>query len=463
MSDSVTIPSSAENISSPEASSVSAPIVPTAGVAPGGIRQLALPINISVGFLGIQFVWAVQMTQVSPLLESMGSQAWLTGLIWAAGPVTGVLVQPIVGVLSDNLRSRLGRRRPFLLLGALTTAIALICMPHSPNLLVAAIWLWVLDASINLTQGPYRALVPDVVPRAQQTTAYSLMSLTIGLGAVVSTFIASQIAVPQLVFYLGAAAILIALGWTALTTRERPTDKDPVVHPNGQKSAIGAITGILGETLMAIPRMPKEALKLCVAHSFTWFGLMCLFIFFSVFIPKQIFHATPGTDLYNDGVRWAASCQTALNLSCFVVSFGISQLCRRFSKKATHTAALVLMAVSFIALNFISTPIQAMIAMACIGFGWATTLSIPFALLTDHMPKGKEGLLMGTFNIFIAAPGVLCTLLVGQIISRFAGGNEGVAFVIGGISVLISALLLQRVHEAPETHCEEGPPALGAH
>lgn len=433
------------------------PDAPIGATRPGLLGRLALPVNISVGFLGIQFVWAVQMTQVSPFLESMGSEPWLTGLIWAAGPVTGVLVQPVVGVMSDNLRSRFGRRRPFLMLGALMTALALLFMPHSPNLLVAALWLWVLDASINLTQGPYRALVPDVVPRDQQTTAYSLMSLTIGLGAVVSSFIASQIAVPLQVFYLGAAAILVAMGWTSLMAHEPPSNTQPPAEDTQNASFGGSALGILRETVLAIPRMPQEALKLCIAHSFTWFGLMCLFIFFSVFLPKHILHALPNTDLYRQGVQQAALGMTAMNFSCFVVSFALSALYRRFSRKGIHTTALVMMGLSFIALNFMTTPLQAMIAMAVIGIGWATTLSAPFALLTDHMPKGREGLLMGTFNIFIAAPGVLCTLLVGQIISRFAGGNEGVAFILGGVAILISALLLQRVHERPESEASSGP------
>ncbi len=161
-------------------------------------KSLFQLLSISLGFLGIQFAWSIQIGQMSLLLESLGSVAWLTSLIWCAGPITGILVQPIVGSWSDRTWTLLGRRRPFLLTGAILTALSLILMPNSkaigetmfgnlisaPGLLFAALMLWVLDASINITQGPYRALVPDVVPKKQQAMTYALMSFTIGLGAV---------------------------------------------------------------------------------------------------------------------------------------------------------------------------------------------------------------------------------------------------------------------------------------
>ncbi len=433
---------------------------PEESLSIGKLSRLARPANLSIGFLGIQFAWALQMGQMSPLLERLGSEPWLTSMIWAAGPVTGVLVQPIVGTLSDGHRSAFGRRRPFLILGAILTAISLILMPNSAwlgewlanvspvaltfpvGLLVAATLLWVLDASINITQGPYRAMVPDVVGQEQQTTAYALMSLTIGLGAVAAFFIASQITDVHLLFYLGALAMLFAMGWTVFTCPEKPLEdtlEEPVSKPS--------VYSVLSKTFQSVGAMPQEALKLCVAHSFTWFGLMCLFVFFSVFVPKQVFGAV-GADsvLYQEGVRWASWCYCLMNLVCFAFSPLISPLCHALSKKTVHQLAVLCMAVSMMSLYVMQTPEQVLIAMGVIGIGWSTTLSVPFALLTEHLPRGKEGVLMGTFNIFIAAPGVLCSFLVGPIISAL-GGNEGYAFLIGGASILISALLLSQVTE----------------
>jgi maltose/moltooligosaccharide transporter len=402
-------------------------------------KNLLQLFNISVGFLGIQFAWAIQMGQMSPLLERLGSDPQMLGLISCAGPVTGVLVQPIVGALSDKCGLPLGRRRPFLLLGALLTAIALILMPNSPSLMMAAVLLWILDASINITQGPYRAIVPDVVHKSQQATAYSLMSLTIGLGSVAAFLIAFIIPSLHNLFYLGATAMLAAMIWTVVST---PEPKPQPVKPDA-----GPQDNFFVATVKSIASMPKEGLKLCVAHMFTWFGLACLFTFFSVYVPHHIFGATDtGSKLYQDGVQWASLCYAVLNAVCFVFSALIGKLCSVTSKKAVHSFGLLCMAGAFTSMLFITSPVHVMIAMGFIGIGWATTLSIPFALLSDHLPSGKAGVMMGTFNIFIAAPGVLSNLLVGQIVHAY-GDNVAVAMIVGGTAMIISMLLLQLVKE----------------
>jgi maltose/moltooligosaccharide transporter len=397
--------------------------------------------NISIGFLGIQFAWAIQMGQMSPLLEKLGSNPQLLGLISCAGPVTGVLVQPIVGALSDRCGLSLGRRRPFLLLGALLTAISLVLMPSSTSLLMAAVLLWILDASINITQGPYRAMVPDVVHKTQQATAYSLMSLTIGLGSVAAFLIAFVIPSLHNLFYLGASAMLLAMMWTVIST---PEPKPSTLSAN---NCDGPKEGFIAGTIKSIASMPFEGLKLCLAHSFTWFGLACLFTFFSVYVPHHIFGAADvSSPTYQQGVQWASLCYAVLNAVCFGFSALIGKLCAKTSKKVVHSFGLLCMAGAYISMLFIHTPVEVMIAMGFIGIGWATTLSIPFALLSDHLPPGKEGVMMGTFNIFIAAPGVLSNLLVGQIVS-FYGNNVAVAMVVGGISMIASMLLLQAVKE----------------
>ena len=184
-----------------------------------------------------------------------------------------------------------------------------------------------------------------------------------------------------------------------------------------------------------------------MAHSFTWFGLACLFTFFSVFVPHHVFGATtPTSPHYQEGVQWVSYCYAAMNALCFVFSAFIGKLCAATSKKATHTLGLTCMGLAFLTMPFMTSPLHVMIAMGLVGLGWATTLSIPFALLSDHLPSGKAGVMMGTFNIFIAAPGVLSNLLVGPIVSHY-GNNHAVALLVGGVAILISALLLQAVKE----------------
>lgn len=397
-------------------------------------------LNLSIGFLGIQFAWMIQMGQMSPLLESLGSAPWLTSIIWCAGPVTGVVVQPIVGSWSDRTWTFLGRRRPFLLVGAILTAICLVLMPNSPSLLVAAALLWVLDASINVSQGPYRALVPDVIPKPQQAFTYTLMGFTIGLGSVAAAFIGSVIPDMHYLFYLGAASMLLGMGWTIATTPETRRAVEP------EASEATGFVGFVRQTWQSILEMPKETKKLCMMHSFTWFGWQCLFIFFSLFVTHQLFGATqPGTPAYKEAGQHVFLCYAVLNTVCFVVSPFLGKLCEVFSKKAVHTFGLLCLSLALVSTFFLTTPAQAMVAMGIIGIGWATTLSVPFAMLASQVPSGKEGVLMGTFNIFIAAPQFVASALAGLIVSQTH--NDAAALVLGGLSVLVSALLLQGVKE----------------
>lgn len=425
---------------------------------------LAHPLLISLGFLGIQFAWSLQMGQMSPLLEQLGSAVWLTSLIWAAGPVTGVLVQPIVGALSDNHRSCWGRRRPFLLVGTVLVALSLVLMPNSASLgaglsnllgvsetfpmglLVAAMLLWVLDASINLTQGPYRALVPDVFAPKAQTNAYAMMSLTIGLGSVASFLISFWMNDMALLFYLGAAAIVVAMGVTIATTDEPPSlAMEITTSPKTKNESL--LTKFVGGVTLT-----QNQWVLCLAHSCTWFGLMCLYIFFALFVPKAAFGATvAGSDLYTQGVQWASLGLAVLNGVCFLFSPFIDKLCNRFGHKAVHSVAQLCMAAGLIGLVFFHTPVAILGWMALIGLGWATTLSVPFAMLSSHLPKGQEGVLMGVFNIFVAAPGLLCSLAVGPLISA-TGWGEGLAFLLGGGAILASVALLQQFKVAPQVN-----------
>ncbi len=411
------------------------------GVSPKSFWQL---LNISLGFLGIQFAWAIQMGQMSPLLETLGSAAWLTSILWCAGPVTGILVQPIVGSLSDKTWCFLGRRRPFLLVGAILTALSLIMMPNAPNLVVAAILFWILDASINISQGPYRALVPDVVPQSQQAFTYTLMGFTIGLGSVAAAYIGSVIKDMHFLFYLGAVAMLVAMGWTILTTPEEQRHFEASAD-----TTKGGFFQFIRQTWQSILQMPKETKKLCVMHSFTWFGWQCLFIFFSLYMAHNLFLTQdPKSGLYHLAGQKVFLCYAVLNSVCFLVSPFLGKLCDISSKKAVHTFGLLCLAGGLISTMFLTQPNQALIAMAVIGVGWATTLSVPFAILAGQVPPGKEGVLMGSFNIFIAAPQFIASILAGFLVAQTH--NDASALVLGGISVLFSAFLLQWVKESVE-------------
>ncbi len=441
---------------------VSVEELPSQGKA---LLACAHPWMVAIGFLGIQFAWALQMGQVSPLLERLGSVPWLTSLIWAAGPVTGVLVQPIVGVLSDRHASPWGRRRPFLAVGTLLVACSLMLMPNAAGigtaiaawvspvlgqmgmdasaiqafpfgLLIAAMLLWVLDASINITQGPYRALVPDVFDTAKQTQTFSLMSLTIGLGSIAAFLIGFALTNVTTLFYLGAAVMVVFMGLTVLTTPEEPI--------SNTLAADNAPYTPLWTSIVQGCQLTPNQWWLCLSHSATWFGLMCLFIFFSVHVPKAVFGATDSASaVYQQGVQSASLGFAALNGVCFFIAPWMNGWSRQFGPKAVHSVALILMAISLTGLSLFQQPWMTLGCMALMGIGWATTLSLPFTMVARDVPKGQEGILMGVFNIFVAAPGVLCSVLVGPLISHL-NAHEDMAFVLGAVAMILAFVLLQR-------------------
>jgi len=425
--------------------------------------------NMAIGFLGIQFAWSIQMGQMSGLYERLGASPSQVSWFWIAGPVTGIIVQPIIGNMSDHTWCRLGRRRPFFLAGAILASIVLVVMPNSPTLWMAASLLWIMDASINISMEPFRALVADVAPKEQRGTAYSFQSFAIGLGSVVSFGIGGILILPWIMktfgaagnsfveyikpfcptslhalFYIGAIVFISSILWTVFTTKEHP----PENLEEFRKRMVGKkpILKSFSETWKLIFEMPSNMRKLCLVHSLTWFSFFCMFIFFSPMVAANIFGARPNTPAYNEGIAWASLCYLALNVLCFASSPLIGLATKRFKKKHVHAFNLVIGGASFVMLYFATTPAMAMIGIAIIGIAWASTLSLPYAILSGTIPKNRYGLFMGAFNIFICLPQIVCAIFVGPIVT-FAGGNKAVALLLGGVSMILAAIALKRVYE----------------
>lgn len=433
-------------------------------------------INMAIGFLGLQFAWSIQMGQMSALYQRLGASDTQFSIFWMAGPITGILVQPIIGSLSDRTWTRLGRRRPFFLIGAILTGITLLLMPNAARLMpsigaalvLAALLLWVLDASINTSMGPYRALIPDIAPPSQHATANSYIALTIGAGAVASFYLGGvdlyawlaktlgessglfqflHSVAPSnthLLFYIGAVTVLVAILYTVFKTKEYPPeDMDEFRRQKAESSGLGYW---IRTTWGSIRNMPPDMAKLCVVQFFTWFPLFCLFIFFTVYVAENVFGAAPGTPRYEEGTRWASLCFMVWNVVCTVLALGLGALADRIGKKLVHSVGLLSMAAAFFLFFFTKDPTLAMVGMGIMGIGWATTVSIPYALLAGVIPKGNEGVLMGTFNIFICIPQLVCALIMGAIVDW--AGSRPLAFAIAGASAIIAMILLQQVREA---------------
>jgi maltose/moltooligosaccharide transporter len=430
-------------------------------------------LNLCIGFFGLQFAWQMRIILSGPVTESLGASPLIFSLIWLAGPITGLVVQPIVGAMSDSL----GVRKPFLLIGAILASIGLWGLPFSKNivgflektthitypvwtaLLIAALFIWIIDACVNAAQGPYRALIPDIAPEEQHAVANSYISFAVGLGSVIASgtapFLNSMFHYTmsiQAQFIMAALAFTLGMCWTCLLIKERKPEKkqeeqEPISFVDSLKSFFSA---------------SKEIYKICAVQFFTWIGIMSMFIYFTQFAVHTVYgvpdlagasEALKATyaSAKAQGELLSGACFTWYNLVCFLVSIPLGFLASKFGNRKVHMLALISMGLAFIGMTF-TTNITAITAlMAVAGIGWASTLALPFAMLSEFIKKGTEGSVMGIFNIFIAGPQVLVCTLLGYIIMKSPVKGELLnyhweyAFLIGGISILIAAVMTKMI------------------
>ena len=418
--------------------------------------------NMSFGFLGIQFGWALQMANMSAIYEYLGASADQIPMLWLAAPLTGLIVQPIIGHLSDRTWSpRFGRRRPYFFVGAILSSLALIAMPNSSTLWMAAGLLWILDASINISMEPFRAFVADLLPNEERTRGFAMQSLFIGLGAVIASALpwmftnwfgvarSAPGSIPtavRLSFYVGAAAFFGAVLYTILTTREYPpTDWEEF------KRAKAASRGVMAgarDILKSARGMPDTMGQLAFVQIATWLGLFCMWLFFPVAVARNVFGAPDETSpLYQQGVEWAGLCFGAYSAVCFVFSFFLPGIARRIGRKATHALCLLAGSLGLLSVGVIHTPALLLLSMVGVGIAWASILSMPYSILAGSLPPGKTGVYMGIFNFFIVIPEILAALGFGLIMQHVLNNNRLAAVVAGGVLLAIAALLVMRVRE----------------
>jgi maltose/moltooligosaccharide transporter len=426
--------------------------------------------NMSFGFLGIQFGWGLQMANMSAIYEYLGARADQIPILWLAAPLTGLIVQPIIGHASDRAWGPLGRRRPYFLVGAILSSTALILMPRSSTLWMAAGLLWVLDASINISMEPFRAFVADLLPEFQRTRGFAMQSLFIGLGAVIASALPYLLTnvfhvtgtsitgtraagtIPftvRLSFYIGAAAFLGAVLWTVITTREYPPENLAEFHR--QKNARAGIGAGAREILSSIREMPRTMRQLAWVQICTWLGLFCMWLYFPVAVARNVFGASDtNSPLYSAGVEWAGVCFGMYSLVCFGFSFVLPVLARRFGRKLTHSFCLMCGGLGLLSVAIIHSKYLLLLSMTGVGIAWASTLSMPYAILAGSLPYGKTGVYMGIFNFFIVIPEITASLGFGWVMGRLLNSNRISAVVAGGIFFLLAALLTQRVEDLYE-------------
>jgi maltose/moltooligosaccharide transporter len=487
-------------------------------------QSLAGLWNISFGFFGIQIGFALQNANMSRIFQSLGSSVDNLPVLWVAAPLTGLLVQPIIGHLSDRTwLGRLGRRRPYFVAGALLAALSLFLMPLSSQLLMAAVLLWTLDASLNISMEPFRAFVGDMLRKDQHTTGYAVQTAFIGAGAVVGSIfpklldawgvsnIVASGGIPDTVrysFWFGGAALLAAVLWTVLTTREySPADMDrfgeSAEHPasDEQLNALakrslvpsfgwivagelvelavshfqlekemyvlagllaaygvasilaillaraGNRTNMLAHIVGDFSGMPPLMKRLAVVQFFTWSALYTMWVFTTPVVARNFYLSPdPASAGYQDAGNWVGVLFAVYNGVAAVAALALLPwLARRIGKGRTHTICLLAGAAGFASFFLIRDPKMLLLSEVGIGIAWASILAMPYAILASSLPQRKLGIYMGLFNVFIVVPQLLVATVMGSIMKAFFPDQPIWTMLAAAIVMTIAALAMLRV------------------
>lgn len=418
--------------------------------------------NMSFGFLGIQFGLALQNANVSRILQSFGADVEHLSYFWLAAPITGMIVQPIIGHYSDRTWCRLGRRRPYFLAGAILASLMLFLMPNSPSLaglmsplLIGAGILMIMDASINVAMEPFRALVADKLPSEQRTLGFSMQTSLIGIGAVVGAVLPFVLTnwfgmsnVPaedggvapnvRTAFYIGAAVLLVCVLWTVCSTSEYPPEPGDTKRKDG---------GFL-EIFKDFGRMPKTMVQLGVVQFFSWFALFSMWVYMTPAVAEHCYGTVDrASAAYGNAGDWVGVLQGVYNGLAAVYAFLLPWIASKIGRKATHSMSLLLGALGFASFFIFRNPNMLVISMIGVGIAWGSILAMPYSILAGSLPANKMGVFMGIFNFFITIPQVCNGLLGGVLVKHVYGGHTIYAMVFSGLCLLVAALSVLLVED----------------
>ena len=425
--------------------------------------------NLTFGFLGIQFGLALQNANSSRILQTYGADVEQLSFFWLAAPLTGMIIQPIIGHYSDRTWCRLGRRRPFFLVGALLTAVALMLMPNaglflSPGtetallspVLIGAGMLMIMDASINVTMEPFRALVADMLPDEQHTTGFAVQTFLIGVGAVIGSLlpsvmnrffgfsnavVAGEVADNvKMAFYVGAVVLLCSVFWTIVRTREYSPAELAEFNPAPAEESSKPQNGF-AEILHDILHMPKIMLQLGVCQFFAWFALFSMWVYTTPAIAEHVYGATdPASTGYATAGDKVGDLFGIYNFVAMLFALLLIPIARRIGRKMTHAVCLSLGGLGLISMYLLPDADWMILSMIGVGIAWASILAMPYAILSDSLPAAKMGTYMGIFNFFITIPQITNGVIHGWIVRHVYEGHAVFALLTGGVFLLLAAL-----------------------
>jgi maltose/moltooligosaccharide transporter len=412
--------------------------------------------NMCFGFFGIQFGWSLQMGNMSAIYEFLGAQPEEIPGLWLAAPMTGLIVQPIIGYMSDRTwHPKWGRRRPYFLIGAILSSAALFFMPNSPTVWMAAGTLWILDSCINVSMEPFRAFVADNLNDKQRSFGYAMQSMFIGAASFIAGFLPTLLVdwfgisrkkinggIPENIvwsFYIGAAVFLIAVLITVFKSKEYPPDETHLTEDNGN---------IFQEIVDAIINMPAQMKRLALVQFLTWPGLFLMWFYYSTGVAVNIFggdaKAAEGSVeslKFTEGLELANATSAILNLVTFLFAFSIPFIVSKIGKKFTHALCLLVGGLGLISVNMIEQANMLYVSMGMVGIAWASILSMPYTILAGSIPPQKMGIYMGIFNFFIVLPEIIASLSFGSIMENYLNNDRLMAVTIGGILLITAGII----------------------
>jgi maltose/moltooligosaccharide transporter len=419
-------------------------------------------LNMNFGFFGIQYSFGLQQTNMSPIYSYLGADPDNLPFLWLAGPMTGLLVQPIVGAMSDKTISRWGRRTPYFLIGAVFCSICLFAMPFSSALWMAAGLLWILDAANNITMEPYRAFVSDKLPSEQHSIGFLTQSFFTGLGITLANFTPSVLVYLNLIdpsarssnnityttyaaFIIGAVASITAILYSVFTTKEHPLSEAEIADIKSKPKGLGPTFREIAE---AIKDMPLTMKQLALVKLFTWYGMFCYWQYITLCLARTIFNtADESSQGFSDAQLLTGKVNGTYNIVTFCSAFLLAALARRAGPKIVHMVSLTLAGLGLFILPTIKDPNLLLLPMIGLGIGWASMMGTPYVMLAGSIPKERTGVYMGIFNMFIVLPMLLQTLTFSTVYKYALNSDPtnvirlvGVLLITAAISVMFVKL-----------------------
>lgn len=413
--------------------------------------------NISFGFLGVQIGYSLQNANTSRILSAIGADVHHLSLFWLAAPIAGLIVQPIVGLSSDNTWTRLGRRIPFIVAGAIVSALAMFFMPNSeffahllPPVFFGASMLLLMDTSFNVTMQPFRALVSDMVPESQRNLGYSVQSFLINLGAILGSILpflltyygmsnepepGQKVASTVIwAFYIGGATLLLAVLWTAYRTREYPPDEyakyNNMEGESYEKPSLIAL----------IKQAPKAMYELAFTQFFSWFALFLMWVYTTNGIASNVWGTTDSQSLaFNEAGNWTGIIFAVYSVFAALFSLAITPLANKFGRKNIYALSLLAGGLGLASMMLVTDKYMLFASMIGVGIGWAAILALPYTLLSSHLPAQQTGVYMGLFNATITIPQIAAGLM-GGVLLGLVDGNPVAMLGIAGLSMGIAAI-----------------------